>query len=126
TSPTMPRDHSELATKACEDDRPKYNDIVVDIGCNDRSLLRSYNTHGLMLVGFEPAENLVPEARKGTSWVFNDFFNARTYTKKFGENKAKIITSVAMFYDLEDPNRFVTDVARILAPDGVWIVQQHY
>ena len=122
----MRRALSDLATKAYEVARPKYNDIVVDIGCNDGTLLRSYNTPGLMLVGFEPAENLVPEARKGTSWVFNDFFNARTYTKKFGENKAKIITSVAMFYDLEDPNSFVTDVARILAPDGVWIVQQNY
>jgi len=125
-SPTMRRALSDLATKACEVARPKYNDIVVDIGCNDGTLLRSYNTPGLMLVGFEPAENLAPEARKGTGWVFNDFFKAETYTRKFGENKAKIVTSVAMFYDLEDPNSFVADVARILAPDGVWVVQQNY
>ena len=122
----MRRALSDLAIKTCEVARPKYNDIVVDIGCNDGTLLRSYDTPGLMLVGFEPAENLVPEAKKGTSWIFHDFFNARTYTHKFGETKAKIITSVAMFYDLEDPNSFVTDIARILAPDGVWVVQQNY
>jgi len=122
----MRRALSDLAAKALEVAHPNYEDIVVDIGCNDGTLLRSYNTPGLVLVGFEPAENLAPEARKGTNWIFNDFFNARTYTQKFAEKKAKIITSVAMFYDLEDPNSFVTDVARILAPDGVWIIQQNY
>ena len=125
-SPTMRRALSDLAAKALEVAHPKYDDIVVDIGCNDGTLLRAYNTPGLMLVGFEPAENLAPEARRGTDWVFNDFFNARTYTQKFARSKAKIITSVAMFYDLEDPNNFVADVAHILAPDGVWVVQQNY
>ena len=125
-SPTMRRALSDLAAKALAVAHPKYDDIVVDIGCNDGTLLRSYNTPGLKFVGFEPAENLAPEARKGTDWVFNDFFNARTYTQKFADKKAKIITSVAMFYDLEDPNSFVADVTRILAPDGVWIVQQNY
>jgi len=122
----MRRALSDLAAKALEVAHPKYDDIVVDIGCNDGTLLRAYNTPGLMLVGFEPAENLAPEARRGTDWVFNDFFNARTYTQKFARSKAKIITSAAMFYDLEDPNNFVADVAHILAPDGVWVVQQNY
>src|SRR2546422_6155708 len=125
-SSTMRQALSDLVSRTCEIARPKYDDIVVDIGCNDGTLLRSYNTPGLMLVGFEPAENLAPEAKKGTGWVFNDFFKAETYTRKFGENRAKIVTSVAMFYDLEDPNSFVADVARILAPDGVWVVQQNY
>jgi SAM-dependent methyltransferase len=117
---------SDLVSGVCEVARPGSGDLVVDIGCNDGTLLRSYTVPGLVLVGFEPAENLVQEASKGTKLVFNDFFRAELFTSKFGRKGAKIVTSVAMFYDLEEPNRFVADVAQILAPDGVWAVQQNY
>src|SRR5712692_9020025 len=125
-SATMRSALGDLVAKACQIAKPNPNDLVLDIGCNDGTLLRSYRIRELLLVGFEPAENLVPEARKGTSWIFNDFFTAKTFKQKFGEKKARIVTSVAMFYDLEDPNRFVADVVKILAPDGVWVVQQNY
>src|SRR5207253_4035121 len=125
-SPTMRKALSDLVSRSCEIAKPSPGDLVLDIGCNDGTLLRSYPIKGLFLVGFEPAENLVQEASNGTNWIFNDFFNAETFEQKFGERKAKIVTSVAMFYDLEDPNSFVADVAQILARDGVWVVQQNY
>src|SRR6266566_1269338 len=125
-SPTMRKALSDLVFKTCEIAKPSQSDLVLDIGCNDGTLLRSYSIKGLFLVGFEPAENLVQEASNGTNWIFNDFFSAKTFKRKFGERKAKIVTSVAMFYDLEDPNRFVADLAKILGPDGVWAVQQNY
>ncbi len=125
-SATMRKALADLVSRTCEIAKPKSKDLVVDIGCNDGTLLRSYEPKGLFLVGFEPAENLIAEAQKGTSWIFNDFFSAKAFNQKFGEKKAKIVTSVAMFYDLEDPNSFVADVAKILAPDGVWVVQQNY
>lgn len=125
-SPTMRSALADLVVRACEISKPSLGDLVVDIGCNDGTLLRSYTTKGLTLVGFEPAENLVQEAKKGTDWIFNDFFSARVFKQKFNGQKAKIVTSVAMFYDLEDPNSFVADVSEILAPTGVWAVQQNY
>jgi NDP-4-keto-2,6-dideoxyhexose 3-C-methyltransferase len=125
-STTMRKALEDIASKACEIARPTSGDLVVDIGCNDGTLLRSYKIEGLSLVGFEPAENLVNEARKGTTWVFNDFFSAKIFTRKFTARKAKIVTSVAMFYDLDDPNSFAHDIATILDQDGVWIVQQNY
>jgi len=125
-SPTMRNALSDLVMRACDIAKPNSGDIVVDIGCNDGTLLRSYKTPGLVLVGFEPAENLVPEAKKGTDWIFNDFFSAKTFKQKFDGKKAWIVTSIAMFYDLEDPNSFVEDVADILAPNGIWVVQQNY
>jgi SAM-dependent methyltransferase len=125
-SPSMRKALADLVLRACEIAKPNPGDLIVDIGCNDGTLLRAYNIPGLSLVGFEPAENLVADARKGTDWVFNAFFRAKTLEQRFGERKARIVTSVAMFYDLEDPNSFVTDVARVLAPDGVWVVQQNY
>jgi len=125
-SPTMRKALADLVSKTCEIVRPGPDEMVVDIGCNDGTLLRSYKVPGLFLAGFEPARNLVPDAMRGTSWVFNDFFSARTFEHKFGERKARIVTSVAMFYDLEDPNSFVADIVKILAPNGVWVVQQNY
>src|SRR5260370_21990985 len=125
-SGTMQKALADLVSETCSIAQPEAGDLVLDVGCNDGTLLRSYPKTGLFLTGFEPAKNLVADAKKGSDWIFNDFFNAKAFTQKFGQRKAKIITSVAMFYDLEDPNSFVSDIAKILAPDGVWTVQQNY
>ena len=117
---------ADLTARTCEIAEPTPNDIVVDIGCNDGTLLRSYGRGRLFLVGFEPARNLVPEAENGTNLIFNDFFKAEIFRKRFGDRRAKIVTTVAMFYDLEDPNSFVADIGNILSQDGVWVVQQNY
>jgi hypothetical protein len=101
-------------------------EIVVDIGCNDGTLLRSYRTPGLKLIGFEPATNLVPFAEMGTTKVINDYFDMGSYSKHFAGEKAKVITSIAMFYDLEEPNSFIRDVAACLDEGGVWIIQMSY
>jgi NDP-4-keto-2,6-dideoxyhexose 3-C-methyltransferase len=102
-------------------------DVVVDIGANDGTLLRSYRDDGVVRVGFEPAENLVAEARAGTDVVIPEFFTADSFLDHLGaSSRAKLITSIAMFYDLENPHDFVRDIARILAPDGLWIIQMAY
>ena len=97
-------------------------DSVLDIGCNDGTLLRSYTAAGIRRVGFEPAENLASENAQGTDRVVHDFFSARPVQ---GE-RFQVVTSIAMFYDLEDPNAFVADVAQVLARDGVWVIEMHY
>ncbi len=104
----------------------KAEDLVLDIGCNDGTLLRAYNVPGLKLIGFDPAKNLLEYSSKGTTRIFDDFFNASTFKKAFPNEKAKIVTSIAMFYDLEDPNQFVADIQEILDEDGVWIIQMNY
>jgi NDP-4-keto-2,6-dideoxyhexose 3-C-methyltransferase len=101
-------------------------DVVVDIGCNDGTLLRSYKTPALKLVGFEPATNLIPFAEQGTTKIINDYFNLQAYRAHFPDTKAKVITSIAMFYDLEDPNAFVQHVAECLDDNGVWVIQMSY
>ncbi len=104
----------------------KAGDVVVDIGCNDGTLLRGYETEGLVRVGFEPAENLVPHAKEGTSEIINNFFNATDFLQKMKSLKAKVVTAIAMFYDLEDPNEFVADVAKIMEREGIFIIQMSY
>ncbi len=103
------------------------NDIVVDIGCNDGTLLRSYRGSGIRRVGFEPAHNLIEHAEVGTHRIINDFFNSDAFFAEFGQDtRARIVTSIAMFYDLEDPNAFVSGVKEVLAEDGIWIIQMSY
>lgn len=101
-------------------------DIVVDIGANDGTLLRSYSHPEIMRVGFEPARNLIPYTREGTSKVFNDLFSYTPFAREFGGAKAKVITSIAMFYDIDDPNAFVSDVRSMLDPNGLFVIQMSY
>ena len=103
----------------------KDNDIVLDIGCNDGTLLKSYRSDSLKLVGFEPS-NLFEGDINEKSVIINDFFNYDSFQEKLGDTKCKVITSIAMFYDLEDPNKFVGDVAKCLDEDGMWVIQMAY
>ena len=100
-------------------------DIVLDIGCNDGTLLRSYQSK-VRLVGFEPASNLVDEAKVGTDLIINNFFSFYEFVQHFPNERIKVITSIAMFYDLEDPNSFVSDIVNCLDQDGIWVIQMAY
>lgn len=106
----------------------REGDTVLDIGCNDGTLLGTYRTGGIYRIGFDPAENMAVYSRKAAEKVVVDFFNAETFRKDpdFGKRPPKIVTSIAMFYDLEDPNRFVSDVKTVMHPDGLWVVQMSY
>jgi hypothetical protein len=102
-------------------------DIVVDIGANDGTLLRAFERNDLKLVGFEPAKNLLVEAQLGTDIIVPECFTAASFRRHLGSaTRARLVTSIAMFYDLEQPHDFVQDVADILAHDGLWIVQMAY
>lgn len=98
------------------------NDIIVDIGSNDGTLLKNY-PETVRRVGFDPVSKFAP-CYKDTGITFvNDYFNRGSYPFK---EKAKIITAISMFYDLENPNEFVADLKSLLAPNGIIIIQQNY
>ncbi len=126
TNRTMTLALTDIAKSAEELVELGEGDISLDIGCNDGTLLRAYRSKHMLKVGFEPGKNLIPFAEEGTDKIFDDFFNAAAFIKEFPGKKAKIITSIAMFYDLENPNEFVADVRKILEKDGVWIIQMSY
>lgn len=102
------------------------DDFVLDIGANDGTLLRAYRTEGLNRIGFEPARNLKSYNQEGATKIINDFFNYEAWAKEFPGEKAKAITAIAMFYDLEEPNRFLKDIVKILDDNGVFIIQMSY
>lgn len=100
-------------------------DLVVDIGANDGTLLLQYRTKRVDYVGYEPS-NIRPLEPTPTIQFIYSYFTASALKHAFGDRKAKIVTSIAMFYDLDDPNTFVADVAEILAPDGLWTLELSY
>jgi NDP-4-keto-2,6-dideoxyhexose 3-C-methyltransferase len=101
-------------------------DIILDIGSNDSTLLQAYPKDKGFLVGFDPTGIKFKKFYPDHITLITDFFNSKTYKQKFGDKKAKIITSIAMFYDLENPLEFVREVHDILSDDGVWVLEQSY
>ncbi len=100
-------------------------DVVVDIGCNDGTLLDGYESANLVYLGYDPSDVARYAIEKGYD-VVNDFFSARPFRERFVDRRAKVVTSIAMFYDLERPRDFVADVVEVLAKNGVWVIELHY
>lgn len=102
------------------------DDLVIDIGSNDGTLLRGYGAGGPTLVGFDPVGGAFRDRYPPGAHLVTDFFSARAFTERFGDRKAKVVTSIAMFYDLPRPMRFMEEVRDVLASDGVWMLEQSY
>ena len=96
---------------------------VLDIGCNDGTLLRNYNTN-IDLWGVDPSDIAV-EKCKGINLV-SDVFPSDTADTKIGDLKFDIVTSIAMYYDLPDPVGFAKSVYNKLTNGGIWIVEMSY
>jgi hypothetical protein len=100
-------------------------DTVLDIGSNDATLLKAYGRRGVRRIGIDPTGAKFREYYPEDIELVPDFFSAEA----FGRSNAPpplIVTSVAMFYDLEDPMGFAREIEQILAPGGVWHLEQSY
>lgn len=101
-------------------------DIVLDIGSNDGTLLGGYLTDGLDRVGIDPTGPKFAKYYPEGVTLVPDFFSAEAFLKARPGKQARLITSIAMFYDLESPVEFVRQIASILAEDGMWHFEQSY
>lgn len=128
TNQTMRSALKNIANTAEKLAHLEKGDAVLDIGCNDGTLLASYETNNIYRIGFDPAENLSTRSGAIADKLVTDFFNSTAWQRdpELSKHRPKIITSIAMFYDLEDPNAFVADVRKVIHPDGLWIVQMSY
>ncbi len=115
-------DLKEIAEESMKMVDLNAGDIVLDIGANDGTLL-SFYPRDHVKVGCEPATNLIDEMKKHSDVAINDFWTYENYQNAVGLKKAKIITAIGMFYDMEDPNQFIRDSAMALDNNGIFIAQ---
>ncbi len=104
----------------------KKGDTILDIGANDGTLLKYFKNEGFTTIGCEPAKNLTKELMRNSKFVINNFWNFKylnNILKKNKLKKPKVITAIGMFYDLEDPSKFISDAAKSLDDNGVFIAQ---
>lgn len=102
----------------------KENDIWCDLANNDGTLL-SFIPKSFIRIGIDPIEDKFKEqAEKHADLIIQDYFSADVFKKsKFGKQKVSILTSVAVFYDIDKPDDFCKDVYEILDDEGLWIIQ---
>ncbi len=121
---TMIKSLKELSSEIKKFIKLKANDIILDIGANDGTLLKNFKKN--ITIGCEPAKNLKKDLKSNSKYQINDFWNRENYNKLAKSKKltkAKVITAIGMFYDLEDPNKFIKDAADCLEDDGIFVAQ---
>lgn len=104
----------------------RAGDLVLDIGSNDGTLLSFYPEEGVSVVGIDPSAKKFASYYREHIVRIPDFFSADLFRQQFGSRKARIVTSIAMFYDLESPLSFVQDIASVLDDEGIWHFEMSY
>jgi len=104
----------------------KQGDMIIDIGSNDSTLLQGYPVNRFKLVGIDPLGEKMRKYYPAHIHLIPDYFNKKILNKHFGTQKAKVVTSISMFYDLPSPLAFMQQVYELLTDDGVWVFEQSY
>ncbi|MDH5189962.1 MAG: aminotransferase class I/II-fold pyridoxal phosphate-dependent enzyme [Gammaproteobacteria bacterium] len=117
---------NEVVNNALSLAKPLKGDAILDIGCNDGTLLGCYKNMGLERYGIDPSSEKFKNEFPEDIHLLIDFFSKDSITKAFGDIKFKIITSIAMFYDLDDPMSFMRDIHDALDVDGIWVTEQSH
>tara|TARA_B110000196_G_C21073428_1_gene628687 strand:+ start:86 stop:1306 length:1221 start_codon:yes stop_codon:yes gene_type:complete len=102
----------------------KTDDVVVDIGSNDGTFLNFFSNK-LKLVGVDPTIKKLFSYYRNDIVKMPNFFSAIEFKKKILK-KVKVITSISMFYDLENPIKFAEDIYEVLDKNGIWHLEQSY
>ena len=122
---SMIRHLREKAEKIKGDTNLESGDIVVDIAGNGGTFL-GFFPPDLQLMSIDPTSKKFKEYIPEHVNYIADFFSSDTYRNRFGKQKAKVVTSFSMFYDLEDPCEFARQVHEVLDAEGIWVLEQSY
>ena len=104
----------------------KKNSSLLDIGSNDGTFLNffSNNNKKYNLFGIDPSASKFRKYYKKNVNLIVDYFSKERL--KFANAKFDLITSFAMFYDVEDPNKFSSDISSMLNKNGIWMLELSY
>jgi SAM-dependent methyltransferase len=103
------------------------NDLVIDIGCNDGTLLEGFRRRGLRTLGVDPARNLAARAAAAGIERWVGFFgakSAREIASRWG--RASAITATNTFPHIPDLGDFLEGIDEALVPDGAFVLEAHY
>ncbi len=126
-SPTMVSHLEEKVRQLKAFAKPVAGDVVLDIGCNDGTLLNAYGADScLVRIGMDPSSKKFTAHFQSDIKVVYDFFSEKQVRSMIGDRQCRVITSIAMFYDLDDPIDFMRQIRALLAPDGVWALELSY
>tara|TARA_A100001011_G_scaffold395447_1_gene490475 strand:+ start:731 stop:1780 length:1050 start_codon:yes stop_codon:yes gene_type:complete len=115
-------EHVKKITKTLAKKTPlKKGDLVLDIASNDGSLLNCYKPN-IIKCGIDPILYKYKQNYKKIKYAIPNFFSLKKIKKKTNK-KFKIITALSVFYDAEDPNKFLKDVKDLLMPNGVFLLE---
>lgn len=125
TNATMTNELAGIVDSIKSNYKLSDGDVWLDIACNDGTLL-SFVPKTCQRIGIDPVdESFVAESSKHADIIVQDYFSANAYNNRVLE-KAKVVTIIAMFYDLEDPESFLNDVHSIMDDDGLLVIQMSY
>lgn len=123
---TMKRELGDIVKEATSRIKTKEGDIWLDIACNDGTLLSQVPSEFTKL-GIDPCDDSYFNESSKYAKVVQDYFSYDAYQRTgYGDSKAKVITTIAMFYDLIDPHPFISDITKVLDDNGIWVVQMSY
>jgi len=121
---TMTNHLSETALKLSKIVKLKKGDYVLDIASNDGTLLNAYKTKGVKTVGIDPILKKFKIYYQKIDFGISDFFSYKSIVNAKIKNKFKAITALSMFYDLDDPNKFLSDIEKIIdKKNGVFLLE---
>ena len=103
----------------------KSDDMIIDIGSNDGTFLSNFKKSN-RLIGIDPTIKKLKKYYRKDILTISDFFNEQIISKYLKNKKAKIITSISMFYDLPSPIKFAQDIYECLDDNGIWHLEQSY
>lgn len=104
----------------------KSGDVWLDIACNDGTMFK-FMSEGVIKVGIDPCDDsYYEESSKIANCVIQDYFTYDAWQRTEITQKCKVITTIAMFYDLDDPHSFIEDIKKVLDTNGAWVIQLSY
>lgn len=124
---TMTKELNNIVQSCLESVKTNDGDVWLDIACNDGTLLKAI-PNNMIKVGIDPVDDSYTlESSQTADLIIQDFFNAKVYNESiYGTKKPKIITCIAMFYDLDEPSKFLDDVYDIMDDEGLFVLQMSY
>jgi 2-polyprenyl-3-methyl-5-hydroxy-6-metoxy-1,4-benzoquinol methylase len=123
---TVDNEQKELSDYIFKEFDLKNNDLVIDIGSNDGSLLKHFKTKGLKGVGIEPT-NIAKIANQNGIETIQSFFNeeiAENVIKEYG--KAKVITCTNVFAHMSTLGDVMDGIVKLLDDEGYFCFENHY